>query len=70
MGAGWSVVIDRDKCMSSGVCVVYAPGTFSQDESAKAVVVDGAAEDLETVQVAVEACPTHALTLLIDDEGA
>ena len=33
------VVIDRDVCMGSGMCVVYAPGTFAQDDEAKVVVV-------------------------------
>ena len=35
---GWSIVVDRECCMGSGVCVMYAPGTFAHDDQAKAIV--------------------------------
>ena len=59
--------VDRDVCIGSGMCVLYAPGTFGQDGEAKAVVLDPAGDDADTVRVAVDACPTRALTLV--DEG-
>src|SRR5690606_4758079 len=62
----WKVTVDRDRCIGSGMCLVYAPGTFTHDDAAKAVVIDGSTDDLDTVRVAVEACPTRALAL---DEG-
>ncbi|MEV1063944.1 ferredoxin [Streptomyces sp. NPDC050263] len=58
--AAWKVAVDRDSCLGSGVCVVYAPDTFAHDEEAKAVVV-GPPEPLDTVRTAVEGCPTRAL---------
>jgi ferredoxin len=62
----WSVVTDRTRCIGSGMCTVYAPGTFSQDEEAKVVVLDGGGDNLDTVRTAVEACPTRALQLIVD----
>lgn len=49
--------------MGSGMCIMYAPRTFAHDEETKAVVVDPAADTLDDIRVAVEACPTGALTL-------
>lgn len=64
------VSIDRDVCMGSGVCLVYAPGTFVHDDQSKAVLVDRVSDTIETIQVAVEACPTGALSVSIDGSGA
>ena len=65
----WSVTVDRDLCMGSGMCIVYAPGTFEHDEETKAVVVDPAGDPLDAIRTAVQACPTGALRLVIDDEN-
>ncbi|MET8211458.1 ferredoxin [Streptomyces sp. NPDC005373] len=59
---GWSVAVDQDKCLGTGICVVYAPDTFAHDEEAKAVVV-GPTDPLDAVRSAVEGCPTRALRL-------
>ena len=63
---GWSVATDRERCIGSGMCSVYAPGTFSQDGEAKVVVLDGGGDDLDGVRAAVEACPTQALQVIVD----
>ena len=64
MAAAFEIGIDRDACIGSGSCVVYAPGTFTQDAEAKAVVLDDPTDSLDTVRIAVEACPTRALQLI------
>jgi ferredoxin len=67
--ADWSVAVDRDQCIGSGLCVVYAPDFFTHDDEAKATVIgetDGA--DKAAVRTAVEACPTSALALLAGDK--
>lgn len=69
MSTAWSVTVDRDVCIGSGSCVLYAPATFTQDDEAKAVVLDHSTDSLESVRTAVEACPTRALTLSTTDEG-
>jgi ferredoxin len=63
----WSVTIDRELCMGSGLCVLYAPGTFEHDGETKAVVLDPTTDGLDAVRNAVSACPTAAITI---DEGA
>ncbi|CAO5256085.1 ferredoxin [Frankia sp. AgKG'84/4] len=56
-------VVDRTRCVGSGMCIVYAPGTFAHDAEVKAVVLDPPGDDLETIETAIEACPTSALRL-------
>ena len=65
----WTVVVDREVCMGSGMCIVYAPGTFAHDDETKAVVVDPAGDPIESIRNAVQACPTSAISLT-DDQGA
>ncbi len=65
----WTVTVDRELCMGSGMCVVYAPGTFDHDDETKAIVDESSTESLDTVRTAVEACPTTALTLTIIDDS-
>jgi ferredoxin len=67
--AGWTVTVDRELCLGSGMCIVYAPGTFAHDEQAKALVLDPADDPLDAVRTAVEACPTSALRLDSDERG-
>jgi ferredoxin len=76
-GPAWSLEVDRDLCMGSGMCIVYAPATFAHDEHTKAVVVDPAGDPIDAIRNAVQACPTSALRLVTDvghgnekDEGA
>jgi ferredoxin len=58
------IAVDHDCCMGSGMCTVYAPGTFTQDDQAKVVVIESSTDPLESIRIAVEACPTGALELL------
>ncbi|MBV9951840.1 MAG: ferredoxin [Acidimicrobiia bacterium] len=50
------------------MCSVYAASTFSQDEEAKAVVLDPTGDAPDAIRNAIEACPTRALRLT-DEEG-
>jgi ferredoxin len=61
------VTVDRDLCMGSGMCVVYAPSTFAHDDEAKALVVDPAGDPIESLRVAIEACPTRALSMTTEE---
>jgi ferredoxin len=67
------IVVDRELCMGSGMCIVYAPGTFAHDEETKAVVVDPEGDPIESIRNAVQACPTSAIRIVDDtneEEGA
>jgi ferredoxin len=53
--------------MGSGMCIMYAPGTFAHDDETKAIVVAADGDSEEQIRTAVEACPTGALTLIEGD---
>jgi ferredoxin len=48
---------------------MYAPGTFAHDAEAKAIVVDPEGDPAEAIQIAVEACPVRALSLVSLEGG-
>ena len=60
------IVVDRELCMGSGMCIVYAPGTFAHDDETKAVVVDPEGDPIESIRNAMQACPTSAISLTED----
>ncbi len=57
------VTIDRERCVGSGNCLFWAPGTFDLDDEGLSVVIDPAGDDDATIQVAVEGCPTRAISV-------
>lgn len=62
------VMVDRDLCTGVGNCVALAHSVFELDRDRKAVVLDPASVDDETLWDAAESCPENAITLE-DDEG-
>ncbi len=60
------IVVDRGLCLGSGMCLVYAPNTFTHDEQSKAVVLDPAGDRAEDLEAAIDACPVTALSLAAD----
>ena len=67
----YSIEIDRDVCMGSGVCVVYAARTFDIDDDTKSTVVDPAGDPLEQIRAAAAGCPTGAITVTVHaNDGA
>jgi ferredoxin len=64
----WRVEVDRSSCVSSGVCVGYAPKFFQIRDGAStpvSAVVDEAAE----VLTAAEICPVEAITVTDIEAG-
>ena len=57
------VVIDRERCMGSGNCVYWAAEVFDVGEDSVAVVVGDPDQHEARVRLAVDHCPTHALSL-------
>jgi ferredoxin len=76
MAAPLDVRIDWDRCMGSGNCVFWAPGTFDLSDDGHAVVLDPAASDEERLHIAAQGCPVGAISLWRDgvevppEEGA
>jgi ferredoxin len=62
------ISVDRDRCLGSGVCIVFAPHTFAHDRAARAVVVDPHGDPPDAIHSAIEGCPTSALRLEPDHE--
>ena len=60
------IVIDEGRCMGSGNCVFWAPGTFDLGEEGHAVVLDAAATDEARLRIAAEGCPVGAISLSRD----
>jgi len=58
------IEIDRERCMGSGNCQFWAAGVFDLDDDGIAVVVDPAAAPEDRIVLAVEGCPTKAITLV------
>ncbi|MFJ6392197.1 ferredoxin [Streptomyces sp. NPDC091972] len=63
--------IDRDKCVSGGVCAMFAPQVFDQDDDGMGVVSDAvpARELAAAVRSVVWRCPGRAITVY-DQEPA
>ena len=60
------IEINREACMGSGNCQFWAPGVFDIDDDGIAVVLDPTAAPEEKVVLAVDGCPTKAITLVQD----
>ena len=57
------LAIDRERCVGSGNCLYWAPGTFDLDDDGISVVVDPGGDELDRIRVAAEGCPTRAISL-------
>lgn len=57
--------VDRDLCQGHGVCESEAPAVFEVSKAGELTVLDETPPDAERsrVELAVEYCPTHALTI-------
>lgn len=65
------IVVDRDKCVSLGICEGLAPDVFVLNDDGE-LEVDETAEisdaEVERVRSAVSGCPVNALRLVGDGE--
>jgi len=57
------IVIDRERCVGSGNCLYWAPGTFDLGDDGISMVVDPSGDDEDRIRVAAEGCPTRAISL-------
>ncbi len=60
------ITIDPVSCMGSGNCSYWAPATFDLGDDGIAFVVDPSGDPLEKVVLAVQGCPTRAITVTRD----
>jgi ferredoxin len=60
------VVVDRSRCVGTGICESTAPAVFEIDDDGRLVIeeCDVAPDRLDPVHAAVANCPTQALSLM------
>jgi len=58
------IEIDRDVCIGTENCNRYAPGTFEVDDEGKVVQIGNDADSDDAIRMAVESCPTGALSIV------
>jgi ferredoxin len=66
----WRVLVDRDRCVGSGNCVFWASATFDLADDGVSVVLDPPGDGLDVITVAVEGCPTRAISITPPADGA
>ncbi|WP_280475366.1 ferredoxin [Nocardia asiatica] len=62
--------VDRERCISAGMCVLTAPDVFDQDtEDGRVVPLDlaPAPEREAAVREAAQVCPSGAITVISGD---
>jgi ferredoxin len=62
------IEINREVCMGSGNCLFWAPGVFDLDDEGIAIVVDPAGAPEDKILLAVDGCPTRAITITRDGD--
>jgi ferredoxin len=60
---GLEVVLDQATCMSSGACMMEAPGAFEMDDDDVATVRSPITASEEEILEAARACPVQAITV-------
>ena len=66
--AAMRIEIDRDVCIGTENCNRYAPGTFEVDDEGKVTQIGTDVDSEEAIRIAVDSCPTGALSIVEDDE--
>ena len=62
------VKVDREKCTGVANCVAVAPDVFELDEENKAIIIDIASTDEDTLWRAAKGCTKDAI-IIEDDDG-
>ena len=62
-GVEMRIAIDRERCVGSGNCLYWAPGTFDLDDDGHLGGGGPRRVTSERIRVAAEGCPTRAITL-------
>ena len=64
----FEIRLRRERCIGSKCCTHAAPGVFALDDQRTVTVVDAAGGTREQVELAVEECPTGAISV-VDRDG-
>jgi ferredoxin len=58
-----SITVDRDKCIGSGKCVMWADRTYDIDDQELVVNMESSDDPAQSVRDAAENCPVRAIAL-------
>lgn len=59
----YKITIKRDLCIGAGSCLAIAAATFNLDSENKAVVLDEGGDNMESILLAAQSCPTKSIIL-------
>jgi len=57
-------IIDKEKCIGCGTCPAICPNVFRLTDDGKAEVTDPNGDTIENIQMAIDACPTQAISMI------
>lgn len=60
------IAADRETCIGSGNCLFYSGETFDLDEDDRVIIVDPSGDDPDRQRMAVQSCPSGALSFVDD----
>lgn len=66
----YTIGIDREICMGTGVCAAFASNTFAVDDDTKVTVINPTGDPLSMTRAAESGCPTGAITLTFAEATA
>ena len=67
--ARWRLEVDRQLCISSGMCAALAPRHFALEGRAARPLRDEVEQD-EAILAAAESCPVRAIQVKVAADGA
>ncbi len=62
------IQVEKERCIGCGACVNIASNTFDFDEEGKSEVLSNEHLEDEVVQLAIESCPTIAISIIDVEE--
>ncbi len=62
------IQVEKERCIGCGACVNIASNTFDFDEEGKSEVLSNEYLEDEVVQLAIESCPTSAISIIDVEE--
>jgi len=60
--------VDQNLCTGAQTCAIITPNVFEINEEGKACVVDPEGADEETIQRAIDQCPSQAISWVEEEE--
>jgi ferredoxin len=63
------IVVDRLRCIGSGICADTAPDVFQLDEVDRSVIINPHGATRDVIVAAAESCPVDAIKIIDEQAG-